>query len=181
MQINHWTGAAWSYEQYGTHTGTSYEGWSGNTWTELRIPWSEIGDPTGLAICASFSQENNLITTVAWPVANPTGNNVTLTTWWVFAQPPLAGPMPLMGVAPNNPVAAAPDAPVVSIQVLPEGSLRLSWPAVAGALGYRVYALDSPWTDPAGAPLAETGESEIILPADGTRRCYVVTAVGATM
>lgn len=179
MQINHWSGGAWSYVQYGTHSGTSYEGWSGNLITELRIPWSELNHPAGLALCANFTQENNLVTVVAWPQANPAGTNVTLASWWVFAQPPLAGPMPLMGVAPNNPVAAAPAAPQLAAQILLDGHLRLSWNAVAGALGYRLHALDNPWDEPAGAPLAETGDLDYLLPVEGARRFYVVTAVGS--
>jgi len=179
MQINAWNGSAWTYRQYGAHTGISYEGWTGNTLTELRLPWSEIGNPTGLALCAHFTQENNLVTAVAWPLANPTGTNVTLTSWWTFAQPPLAGPMPFMGVAPNNPVVVAPAAPVVAVSVQPDGQLLLSWPAVPGALSYRIHQLVNPWDAPSGTPLVETGDTTISLPISGLRGLFVVTAVGA--
>ena len=174
MQINHWTGAAWTYSQYGSHSGTSYEGWTGNLLTELRIPWSEIGNPTRLGICASFSQENNLVTVVAWPQANPTGNNVTLSQWWTFASPPLAGPMPLMGVAPNNPALALPPIAGLAIQANGDGTVHLSWPALPGALRYRLYAMNEAWAAPV-APLLETTDTQATLPVAQARRFFVVT------
>ena len=178
MQINRWSAGAWTYRQFGTHTGLSYEGWTGNTLTELRIPWSELGNPVGLALCAHFTQENNQVTVVAWPQANPVGTNVTLNSWWTFAQPPLAGPMPLMGVAPNNPVAVAPAAPVLSASVQPDGTVLLSWAVVPGAISYRIHQLAHPWDAPSGAPLAETGGTSHSLPVAGPGACFVVTAVG---
>ena len=69
MQINHWDGSEWQYVQYGTHTGSSYEGWSGNTMSEFSIPWVELGEPEGLAIAASFSAEDSWVTTLSWPRA----------------------------------------------------------------------------------------------------------------
>jgi hypothetical protein len=176
MQINRWTGTAWTYTAFGVHTGSSYEGWSGNLLTELRIPWSELGNPGQLAVCAGFTQENNQVTVVAWPQANPTGTNVTYSQWFLFTQPPLDGPMPLMGVAPNNPLTAAPAAPLAELSPLPDGTLRLSWTSVAGALSYRVYHMDEPWLEPGALPLATTPDNEIILTPPAPRGFYVVRA-----
>ncbi len=176
MQLNHWTGTAWTYTAYGSHSGSSYEGWSGNLLTELRIPWSELGNPTQLALCAGFTQEATQVTVLAWPQANPVGTNVTYGSWFTFTQPPMDGPMPRMGVAPNNPVPAAPAAPQLSVTLLADGTLKLAWEPVAGALVYRIYALAAPWDEPGTTPLAETPASEFILSPSGTSGFYVVRA-----
>lgn len=177
MQVNQWTGAAWNYVQYGSHTGTSYEGWTGNLLTELRIPWDQIGSPAQLGICAGFTQENNLVTVVAWPQANPTGTNVTLTSWWTFSSPPLAGPMPLMGVAPNNPATVLPAVADLAIQAHADGTVSLSWSALPGAASYRLYALDLPWAALPASPLEETAATAITLAVTQAQRFFVVTGV----
>ncbi len=176
MQINSWSGS-WSYRQYSEHDGESYEGWSGNLMTELKIPWDEIGDPAGLAVSASLSQEDNWMTDLSWPGTNPTGYNITISDWWVFAEPDLPGPMPAMGVAPNNPQPGLNPVDDLSIERSGEDHVLLTWSPVAGATLYRVYSAEDPYVLPGGGVLeAEQAEQELYLPIDGPRRFYVVVA-----
>jgi hypothetical protein len=175
-QLNAWDGS-WSYLQYGQHPCTSYEGWAGNLLTELRIPWNAIGNPDGLAICATLTQEDNQVTVLAWPQTNPTGNGVTLGDWFIFAEPALPGPLPAAGVRPNQLEAGPP--PAVSdlaIEYMGGGVVRLSWSPSPGAGGYRVYELAAPWAGLPAEPLAETAATEILLPAAGALRLFSVTA-----
>jgi hypothetical protein len=102
MQINHWNGASWTYLQFGQHGGDSYNGWSGNTYTEMKIPWSALGNPTGFAFSVHLTQEDNNTTTRALPPTNPTGSNVTLSQFYRLYPPYASGPMPLMGVRTKN-------------------------------------------------------------------------------
>lgn len=176
MQINSWDGS-WSYVQYGVHGGSSYEGWTGNLLTELKIPWVELGTPEGLAIAASLSAEDSQVTQLAWPESNPTGDNITISDWYLFAQPGLAGPMPLMGVMPNQPngegLSAVTD---LSIDYLGNSTIRLSWTAVPGAADYAIYQLAAPWADPGAMALQVVTGTELVLPLVGNRASYVVVA-----
>jgi len=180
MQLNAWNGA-WNYLQYGEHPGTSYEGWSANPTTELRIPWSALGDPPAIAVCATLTQEDNQVTAIAWPQANPTGTAVTLSDWFVFAEPELPGPLPAAGVRPNDLEAGPPPAVTdLAIEFLGGGVVRLSWSASPGAALYRVYELAAPWGPLPAEALAETADTEILLPADPALRLFSVAAVGST-
>lgn len=177
LQLNSWSGA-WSYAQYGQHGATSYEGWSANPLTEIRLPWSEIGDPAALAVCAGFTAEDSPLVLLAWPQANPVGNGVQFGEWFVFAEPQLPGPLPAAGVRPNSLDAAPPPAVEdLAIEAIGGGLVRLVWSPSAGATGYRIYELSAPWAAPPAEPLAETADTEILLPTDAPTRLFVVTAV----
>lgn len=177
LQLNAWDGA-WSYQQYGAHAATSYEGWSGNPLTEIRLPWSEIGDPTALAVCAGFTAEDSWNTILAWPQTNPVGNGVTLSEWFVFAEPELPAPLPAAGVRPNA-LGSAPPPAVADLAIEPAagGQVRLSWSPSEGASGYRVYELVTPWATEPAELVAETAETEVFLPTGAPLRLFVVTAV----
>ncbi len=175
MQINSWAGS-WSYTQYGDHDGTSYEGWSGNPMSEFRVPWSELGNPAGIAIAASVSQEDNWNTTLSWPLANPTGSDATLTSWYVFDAGTLGQDMPAAGVAPNGSISEQPlAAPVITISTHAAGQLRLDWPAVSGADFYVIYASEQAF-DPAPVQVGTTTDLFHVLDIDVPMRWYTVSA-----
>ena len=180
MQINHWDGSEWQYVQYGTHTGSSYEGWSGNTMSEFSIPWVELGEPEGLAIAASFSAEDSWVTTLSWPESNPTGDDITITDWWIYAEPVIAGPMPLMGIAPNNPGNGGEELdPVDDLQIeyVSATQLRLSWSAVDGASAYNIFASDDAYDFSAELLIDQTSLLEFYVSPLEAKRFYRVVAV----
>lgn len=113
MQVNHWTGTAWTYPGYGA-IGQSYEGWASNGLTELSIPWSALGNPAGIAISAHITQENNQTVTEVFPMLNPTGNHPTLTYMYAFFSPYIGGNMPLEGVIPNQAVIVPNTGPFIT-------------------------------------------------------------------
>jgi hypothetical protein len=177
MQLNAWN-TSWSYQQYGQHGGTSYEGWSGNIMTEVRVPWSELGNPGQLALALSTSQENNQQTTRSWPAANPVGNNITVTDWFVFDATTVGAPMPAMGVTPNGSVVAVvPDPPVVTVS-REAGQLRLDWQAVPGAQSYIVYRSTQPWGLGTFVPTQQTTDLHALEPIGGSAAFFVVRSVG---
>lgn len=143
VQLNRWNGTAWVYPGSGTPPVTSYNGWSGNTFTEVRIPWAAIGNPCGVAVSIHLTQEDNLITTRAFPVDNPTGNNITLTSVYRLYQPYISGCMPLMGARPKYILTG--DLVQITDLVIQElgTARRLAWTAVPGAASYIVYRSDA--------------------------------------
>ncbi len=176
MQINSWAGS-WNYVQYGAHGGSTYEGWTGNLLTEIKVPWSDLGNPEQVAISASVSQEDTQTTTLVWPESNPTGASITLSDWYIFAQPELPGPMPAMGVMPNNLGGAGLQA-VSDLQLvhLGNGSLQLSWSAVSGAASYAVYQLDAPYSQASGTLVSELAGTSLLLSVSGDSGFYRVVA-----
>lgn len=155
MQINHWSGSSWSYLQYWEHDGTSYEGWDSNGLTELSIPWSELGNPAGIAFSVHLTAEDSWLTTAAYPTTNPIGNNVTLTDVYQLYVPYVSGDMPLMGYRPAMMAEDAPPPVSDLVITISDGDLLLSWSAVPGAGWYNVYRSDTPYFDPEGwTPLA---------------------------
>ena len=177
MQLNVWAGN-WSYQQYGEHGATSFEGWSGNIMNEIRLPWSELGSPTQLALALSTSQEDNLMTTRSWPAANPVGNNITITDWFVFDSTTMGQAMPAMGVAPNGTsLSILPDPPVVSISLHSATQVRLDWDTVPGALAYRVYSSSAPWAG-SWQLVQETTDAFLLEPIGGFSAFYLVRSVG---
>jgi hypothetical protein len=174
MQLNSYAGGSWSYDQYGTHGGESYEGWSGNTTTEIRIPWADLGDPADVAFAASVSAENTTQTTFAWPAGNPTGSSVSFSEWWIFDSANLPGPMPTMGVAPNAPEASL--LPVENLVITQVGNgFELAWDSVVGASGYRVYSATSAYGS--FTLLAETVEAVFYLDEPNQRDFFKVSAI----
>ncbi len=149
IQVNHWNGAAWTYLNFGQHGATSYNGWATVPFTEMRIPWADLGNPTGIALSFHVTQENNSITTRALPPGNPTGTLVTLSQFYRIYPPYTSGPLPLMGVRTkdvlvNNPLAV--DDLVISWE---NSAPRLQWNAIPTAHTYDIYraaSSDGPYT-----------------------------------
>ncbi|MCD4683033.1 MAG: hypothetical protein K8R86_07095, partial [Bacteroidales bacterium] len=109
MQVNDWSAKGWNYPGNGT-IGNSYEGWADNGLTEISIPWSALGDPTGIAISAHISEEDTEIIPEAFPNLNPTGDHPVIQYFYAFFEPYISGPMPLSGMEPNT-VYVVPNTP----------------------------------------------------------------------
>ncbi len=147
MQNNYWNGSAWVYRQYGQHGGTSYNGWSGNPFTEMRIPWADIGNPTALALAVHITQEDNQITTTVWPqYGNTPGSNRTIYNFYRLYQPYIPGPMPLGGYAPKDTPYREIPPNVTDLVIHAQGSdLILNWSASDSADSYNVYRANEPF------------------------------------
>jgi hypothetical protein len=147
MQNNYWDGSAWVYRQYGQHDGTSYNGWSGNPLTEMRIPWADIGNPTSLALAVHITQEDNLITTTVWPqYGNTPGDNITIYNFYRLYQPYIFGPMPLGGYAPKDTPYRELPSNVNDLVIHVQGSnLILTWSASDNADSYNIYRASDPF------------------------------------
>ncbi len=101
MQVNDWSAKGWNYPGNGT-IGNSYEGWADNGLTEISIPWSALGDPTGIAISVHISEEDTQIIPEVFPNLNPTGDHPSIQYFYAFFEPYISGPMPLSGMEPNT-------------------------------------------------------------------------------
>lgn len=149
IQVNHWNGAAWVYLNFGSHGASSYNGWTSVPFTEMRIPWVDLGNPTGIALSVHVTQENNTTTTRALPPTNPTGALVTLSQFYRIYAPYASGPLPLMGVRTKN-ILAGDLAAIEDLVILGESGVpRLTWQAVVGAHTYDIYralSSDGPYT-----------------------------------
>ncbi len=178
MQINHWNGISWDYVQWGTHGGNSYNGWAGNPFTEILIPWSDLGNPTGIALSVHVTQEDNLITTRALPPTNPTGNSVTLSQFYRIYAPYASGPLPLMGVRTKNILSG--DLVAIDDLVISwiGGTPRLRWDTISGAHTYDVYRASS--VGGVFTFLAETTSTTFddLAPLPGAMAIYYVRARG---
>lgn len=178
IELNRWTGAAWQMRPYGQHTCTSYNGWSGNPVTEVRIPWSELGNPTGLAISAHVMNQANTSVLRVLPPNNVIGNPTTINIKYRVYQPYISGNLPLMGVRTKNILSADLGAPL-SVVIQPvSGARRLTWTAAVGATSYVVYRATS--LTGAYSQITETSaltyDDGEVLP--GTLYFYQVTAKG---
>jgi len=174
MQINDWSGS-WNYRQYWEHDGTSYEGWASNGLTELAIPWYEIGNPTGLAFSVHLTQEDNQVTTAAYPTSNPTGSHVTLSDVYQLYMPYIPGEMPLMGYRPATMAEDAPP-PVSDLAIaIVDGEAVLSWSEVPGAGWYNIYKSEVPYFEPEGLPYATVTDPGFSETAAGGVAFYLVT------
>lgn len=101
MQVNNWTAKGWNYPGNGA-IGSSYEGWAENGLTEISIPWSELGNPTRIALSVHISVEDDLDITEAFPSLNSIGYNPTLEYVYAFFTPYINDDMPLSGMEPNK-------------------------------------------------------------------------------
>ncbi|MBU0691264.1 hypothetical protein KKH18_05540, partial [bacterium] len=178
MQINYWTGAAWTYVQYGTHGGFSYEGWATVPYTEVRIPWSDLGNPTGIALAVHVTQEDNLITDRVFPTVNPTGNNITISSFYRIYAPYASGPLPLMGVETQHILVENPVAPEEMVITVEAGIPHLQWLEVENAHTYSIYRAEA-----AAGPFLLLGTTEDLEyfdlnPPAGEIAFYEVTATG---
>ncbi|MCL4306365.1 hypothetical protein KJZ99_10650 [bacterium] len=177
IQVNRWTGTSWIYQQFGQHGASSYNGWSGNPYTEMRIPWSDLGSPVGIALSVHVTQEDNQITTRALPQANPVGNLVTLSHCYRIYAPYASGPLPLMGARTKNILSGDLIEPELSING-ESGVPRLFWAPVQGAHSYDIYraATSTGTYDFLGETSLTTFDDLSVLPGD--RAFYVVRARG---
>ena len=102
MQVNNWTAAkGWNYPGNGI-IGNSYEGWSGNGFTEISVPWSALGDPQAVALSVHITEEDNNIVPEAFPFLNPTGDHPTLNYIYAFFTPYISDDMPVSGMEPKD-------------------------------------------------------------------------------
>jgi len=143
ISVNRWNGASWTYLNFGQHGSTSYNGWTSNPFTEIRVPWADLNHPTKIAFSLHITQETNSTTTRALPPTNPVGSFVTLSQFYRVYPPYASGPLPLMGVRTKNILSA----PVVAIDDLvilwqTDNTPRLSWDAITGAHTYEIYRAD---------------------------------------
>ena len=100
IQLNEYSDGSWSYP--GSNGCNSYEGWSGNGFTEIGIPWASLGNPEGIALAVHVSEEDSQMITDVFPTQNATGNTPTLTHFYALYQPYVAGNMPVSGIEPNT-------------------------------------------------------------------------------
>ncbi|HDS08786.1 MAG TPA: T9SS type A sorting domain-containing protein [Firmicutes bacterium] len=79
-----WDGSSWNWN--GWRNTNTYYGWSGQTniFSELNIPWSELGNPTNIAVYAWVTQEGQAPVLYSYPVINPTGTSPTFSTPYFF-------------------------------------------------------------------------------------------------
>lgn len=101
MQVNNWTGSSWNYPGNGL-IGNSYEGWSDNGLTEISIPWTDLGNPSGLAISVHISAEDSQDIPEIFPGTNAAGNHPVINYFYALFEPFISGPMPLSGIEPNS-------------------------------------------------------------------------------
>ena len=181
IQLNSWTETrGWTYSHYPGNGCGSYEGWTENPFTEISIPWSGLGNPTGLALSVHTTQEDTEIVTNIFPDNNPTGDHPTVVQAFMFFLPEISGEMPLMGFEPYNvnySTSTEPDSPENVTIYIESDSVHISWNSVPGATSYKIYSD----TDPYGTFSTDewTGSdmswSEAI-PIE-TKKFYRVTAV----
>ncbi|MCC6477303.1 hypothetical protein IT157_09645 [bacterium] len=144
IQINRWNGASWVFLNHGSHGATSYNGWSGNPFTEVRIPWSDLNNPTKMALAVHLTQENTTTTTRAFPTTNPTGVMVTLSQFYLLFPPHTSGPLPIFGARTKN-ILSAPLQVADSLVIQPvAGVPRLTWPIVPQAHTYEIWRATTP-------------------------------------
>lgn len=141
IQLNHWNGTSWDYP--GSGTVTTYNGWADVPYTETRIPWSELGNPTGIALSVHLTEEDTQVTQLSYPPSNPTGNQATLPDVYRIYQPYISGDMPLFGAEPRYILTADLTAPQ-DVVIYDDGGVRhLSWTAVEGAAEYEIYRAET--------------------------------------
>jgi len=180
IQLNNWSETrGWTYSHYPANGCASYEGWTDNPYTEISIPWSGLGNPTGLALSVHTTQEDTEIVTNIFPDNNPTGDHPTIVQAFMFFTPEISGEMPLMGFEPynvNNSTSTELDAPVNVTITIESDSVHISWNVVTGASSYKIYSDTDPygtfstieWTG------SETSWSDAI---SEDKKFYFVTAV----
>ncbi|HFD39500.1 MAG TPA: lamin tail domain-containing protein, partial [Anaerolineae bacterium] len=82
--------------------GSKYVGWSGNQTTELSVPWTSMGSPTGnLYVMAFFQNQGDNGVTASWPTPNPANNSGSETFTHAYHFPSLVD-----GISPDASVLA---------------------------------------------------------------------------
>lgn len=178
IQVNHWNGAAWVYQNFGQHDATSYNGWASVPFTEMRIPWADLGNPAGIALSLHVTQENTTTTTRALPPGNPTGAFVTLSQFYRIYPPFASGPLPLMGVRTKNILVNNP-LPIDDLVILWEsGTPRLHWNAVPSAHTYDIYRSENSESGFSLIGSTQTLYFDDLTPPPGATAFYFVRARG---
>lgn len=117
LQLNHFANGLWHYPA--SNNCESYEGWSGNGFTEMSIPWASLGNPDGVALSVHVSEEDNQIITAVYPPQNPTGNHPTLSHVYALYAPFVSSDMPVAGMEPKNALVMPNEVPEI-ISYIPE-------------------------------------------------------------
>ncbi len=174
IEANRWTGASWQIRT--THTVTSYNGWASLPYTEVRIPWAELNNPTGLALSMNVLGETNTTTLRAFPPSNPVGVNVILTQTYRLYPPYISGPMPLMGARTKNILSSDLSAPADLVIQQIGNARRLSWSPVSQAASYVIFrseSSDGPFTSLTEVADTTYDDTEVLA---GMRYFYRITA-----
>ena len=72
LSLSEYTGSIWEDT---TYTPESYVGWSGNTFTEIAIPWDYFGNSTSLEFIIFSQWQNEGHVWSAFPNENPASSN----------------------------------------------------------------------------------------------------------
>jgi len=99
IQLNHYANGLWHYPA--SNNCQSYEGWSGNDFTEILVPWASLGNPAGVALSVHVSAEDSQVVPYTFPLQNPTGTHPALTHVYAFYVPYVTSEMPVVGMEPN--------------------------------------------------------------------------------
>ena len=149
IQLNSWSESrGWSYSHYPGNGCGSYEGWVENPYTEISIPWSGLGNPTGIAISVHTTEEDNQVVTNVFPDNNPVGDNPTFTQAFMFYPPEIDGDMPLMEYEPYNVNYSQNDSLDVPENItitVDSDSVHISWDSVSQASSYKIYSSTDPY------------------------------------
>jgi PKD repeat protein len=100
IQLNHFANGQWHYPA--SNNCESYEGWAGNPYTEISIPWASLGNPDGVALSVHVSEEDSQTVPKTFPLQNPTGNHPTLTHVYAIYPPYISSDLPVIGMEPNT-------------------------------------------------------------------------------
>lgn len=101
MQVNRWFSSTWVYPGNG-EIGNSYEGWETVPFTEISIPWQNIGNPDGVAISVHISAEDSWEVPQIFPLSNDAGNHPTIMDCYAFFEPNITSSMPVDNFPPNS-------------------------------------------------------------------------------
>lgn len=122
IQINYWTSAkGWNYP--GNAGASLYGGWSGNLFTEIKIPWSAIGNPSGISFAVYLTEEDNLNTTNVFPDINDIGENIKISNYYKLYEPFVNGDLPLEWYNPSN-VQSTNSKPVITSLSIEKGEYK---------------------------------------------------------
>jgi hypothetical protein len=149
IELNRWTGTTWQIRAYGAHGCSSYNGWSGNPMTEVRIPWSDLGNPAGLALSVHLLGQTNTSVVRVFPTANLISNPTTIAVVYRIYPPYIAGNLPLYGARPKYILTGDLAMPADLVITEIAGGHRLNWSAISGAASYSIYrsaTLDGPYS-----------------------------------
>jgi hypothetical protein len=177
IELNRWSGTAWQIRSYGQHSCSSYNGWSGNLTTEVRIPWSDLGNPVGIALSVHVLSQTNSSVLRVFPTTNIIGSPTTIAQVYRIFPPYISGNLPLYGARPKYILTA--DLATPSDLVISESGPvhRLTWSPITGAASYAIYrssTLGGTYTLIGTSLLSQFDDSEAV---SGATYFYQVKAV----